>query len=197
MHRFSLILVIFCNLYAYSSRAQNCQDDPLKSQVEVVLPDCNKGDGSILIYNTRGGVPPYTYRLDTAKNENGFFTKLPLGEYTVYVNDSRNCRDTIPVKMAYEDLSKVLRPYNTFTPNGDNLNDRWGIPGIERFQSSTVRVFNRWGQQIYVNSPYDNEFGWDGTQNGSPLPASTYYWTITVFNDCVEQSIAGTVTIIR
>ena len=78
-----------------------------------------------------------------------------------------------------------------------SLKITWVILGIESFQSSEVNVYNKWGQQVHLNSPYNNEAGWDGTQNGSDLPSGTYFYVITVFNNCQEESLAGVVNIIR
>jgi gliding motility-associated-like protein len=184
-------------LISIPSQSQSCADFEVKANIDKVLPRCNGGDGSILLQNTRGGFSPYTYQLDTTKTTFGAFFELDTGIYSIKIRDSRGCMDTIVVELIYDELDQLIKPFNAFTPNGDMMNDRWIIPGIESFQGSEVKVFNRWGQQVHVNSPYSNENGWDGNQGGSELPEATYYYVITVFNDCKEESLGGSVTIIR
>lgn len=98
-------------------------------------------------------------------------------------------------------VNEQLNPYNTFTPNGDDVNDLWEIPkidNVEEFQNAEVTVYNRWGQIVYKVIGYKNSKGWDGTFNGQPVPEATYYWTINL-NDFYNNNrkYAGSVTIIR
>lgn len=60
---------------------------------------------------------------------------------------------------------------NTFTPNGDGLNDQFVVYGqfINDFRLS---IFNRWGELIFTTD--DISQGWDGTRNGEPMPEDTY-----------------------
>jgi xyloglucan-specific exo-beta-1,4-glucanase len=55
-----------------------------------------------------------------------------------------------------------------------------------------VRIFNRWGKQVYANSDYDNT--WDGVSNGAPLPEGAYPFIIKTENQGV---IKGTLNIVR
>ena len=40
------------------------------------------------------------------------------------------------------------------TPNGDGYNDEWIVGGLEYFLAAEVRVFNRWGQQVFYSQGY-------------------------------------------
>ena len=72
-----------------------------------------------------------------------------------------------------------------FTPNGDGINDTWMIYNIENHPNNIVRVYNRWGNEVFSARSYQND--WDGRyvkSNGSVgsdslLPeASSYYYQI-------------------
>ncbi|MDW8849359.1 gliding motility-associated C-terminal domain-containing protein [Flavobacterium sp. MMLR14_040] len=66
-----------------------------------------------------------------------------------------------------------------FTPNGDGINDTWVVSNIENYPASVVRVFNRWGAEVFTARNYQNN--WDGHAKGqsSTLPAaSSYYYQI-------------------
>lgn len=82
---------------------------------------------------------------------------------------------------------------NTFTPNGDSINDTWVINNITYFPNATVNIFNRWGQKLFSSIGYP--LAWDGTYHGKALPTGTYYYVIDLKNG--EKVIAGPVAIIR
>lgn len=61
---------------------------------------------------------------------------------------------------------------NVFTPNGDGVNDTFEISGIEAFQSAQLRVFNRFGNEVYRSDDYRNEW------TGAGLNEGTYFYYI-------------------
>lgn len=63
---------------------------------------------------------------------------------------------------------------NMFTPNGDGLNDRFVIRGIQQYNQRELIILNRWGTQVYNNKNYNND--WDG----SNLIEGTYYYILRV-----------------
>jgi gliding motility-associated-like protein len=61
-----------------------------------------------------------------------------------------------------------------FSPNGDGKNDLFVIQGLESLPSTGIQVFNRWGNLIYENADYQNN--WAGTDSkGAELVDDTYY----------------------
>jgi len=85
---------------------------------------------------------------------------------------------------------------NTITPNGDNINDFWTIGGIARFESASVTVFSRWGQQVFKSIGYKTP--WDGTWEGSKLPTATYYYVIEFNSTSVNiEPLTGSITLIH
>lgn len=81
---------------------------------------------------------------------------------------------------------------NGITPNGDGINDRWELPGIEHYPNAEVRVFNRWGSELFYSKGYSRPF--DGNRSGARLPAATYYYVIQPNNG--RPTISGSLTII-
>lgn len=76
-------------------------------------------------------------------------------------------------------MVQVIRridPPNTFTPNGDGINDTWVIPGIGSYPGAQVVIHDRWGQIVYKSTGYREP--WDGTHNGARLADGTYYYSI-------------------
>nr|WP_294942958.1 gliding motility-associated C-terminal domain-containing protein [uncultured Mucilaginibacter sp.] len=82
---------------------------------------------------------------------------------------------------------------NTFTPNGDGINDYWQIPVLKNYPNSTISIFNRNGRLLYQSTGYSKP--WDGTFQGSSSPAGTYYYTIDTHT--FRSIIAGWVAILK
>jgi gliding motility-associated-like protein len=110
--------------------------------------------------------------------------------YTMKVTSDKGCTssDQVFVKV----LKKPQIP-NIFSPNGDNIHDRWVIAFLETYPGCTVEVFNRYGQRIYYTVGYSTP--WDGTVNGKPVPVGTYYYIVDPKNG--RQKQAGYVDIVR
>ena len=64
------------------------------------------------------------------------------------------------------------------SPNGDGLNDTWELSNLDVKQ---VKIYNRYGTEVYSKSDYTNE--WDGTSKGNELPDATYYYVIWFNNN--------------
>jgi len=82
---------------------------------------------------------------------------------------------------------------NTFTPNGDGINDRWQILFLEQYKKSHVEVYTSSGQVIFQSTGYT--VSWDGTFKGSPVPFGTYYYVVELGDG--SPRLAGYVTVIR
>ncbi|HWV65643.1 Ig-like domain-containing protein, partial [Chitinophaga sp.] len=83
-----------------------------------------------------------------------------------------------------------------FSPNGDGRNDRFVI-GNAGNDKISLEMYNRWGNAVYKNTDYKNN--WDGRSNqgvhpGDVVPDGTYYYIITVNGN---DRIAGFITIMR
>ncbi len=73
--------------------------------------------------------------------------------------------------------------YEGFSPNNDGDNDYYVIPWLNQFQDVSIEIFNRWGNVVFKQSHYENN--WNGESNvgftiGEELPAGTYYYIINV-----------------
>ncbi len=100
---------------------------------------------------------------------------------------------------------KIIEQYsffvpNAFTPNGDALNDEFGILSPSALKVFDFYVFNRWGQVVF--STKDQNEKWDGTYNGEISQQGSYIWKTRyqyrlsgIGSEVHEES--GTVTLIR
>ena len=76
------------------------------------------------------------------------------------------------------------------SPNDDNINDTWLPLGFENYPNATVKVFNRWGQEVFYAT--SKMAPWDGTFDGKALPTADYYYVIDLGNG---QTYNGVVTL--
>ncbi|PXX98938.1 hypothetical protein DF185_16330 [Marinifilum breve] len=72
-----------------------------------------------------------------------------------------------------------------FSPDGDGINDRFEIPGIEQYPQNKLVVFNRWGDVVYECESYQNTWDGKGPGNflggrGSLLHDGTYFYLLTI-----------------
>jgi gliding motility-associated-like protein len=64
---------------------------------------------------------------------------------------------------------------NSFTPNGDGMNDTFGIAG-EAIKEFRMQIFNRWGQLIFESANANQR--WDGTFMGELVPEGAYVYKV-------------------
>lgn len=117
------------------------------------------------------------------------------GDYTVsLVAINGVCTSSTTQELTIKPETVVYIP-NSFTPNGDGLNDTF-IPkgiGIESFSMS---IYNRWGKEIFFTNTMDNP--WRGWYNGRELPSETYVYRIDIVDVLDEVRIyRGGVTLVR
>lgn len=83
--------------------------------------------------------------------------------------------------------------FNTFSPNGDGINDYFYIGNAYKYPNNRLEVFTRSGQMVYAKTNYDNS--WNGYNYGDELPEATYYYIFTAGDGTASKF--GDVTIIR
>lgn len=92
---------------------------------------------------------------------------------------------------------------NSFSPNGDGVNDLFMIFSGSDIVSNIrqFNVFSRWGEPVFSSTnflPNDPTFGWDGLFRGNEVDAGVFAYMIEVeFIDGVTRILKGDVTIIR
>ncbi len=77
-----------------------------------------------------------------------------------------------------------------FSPNGDGINDRFEIRGLQLIDGAVVQIFNRWGGVMYESNDYGPGNYWDGDD----APDGTYFYIIEIPD---QEPISGNVTIAR
>ncbi len=85
---------------------------------------------------------------------------------------SNLCNDTSKYEIEIEGFDT----FDTFTPNGDNINDYYGFDE-SLFSDINVKIYNKWGTKVFEWSEIN--FKWDGRgYSGKILPESVYYFVL-------------------
>ncbi|NHB68996.1 T9SS type B sorting domain-containing protein [Perlabentimonas gracilis] len=131
------------------------------------------------------------FNIDTRK----FEKYVPIKGYAIA--EESGCREEISLKARILDK---IRTSNVFSPNDDGINDIWTIPYSDIFPDLEIKIYNRWGHQVWSAKGTDAARGWNGrNRNGKELPTGTYYYVIKFNVDGTTKwkPVSGSVTIIR
>ena len=94
------------------------------------------------------------------------------------------------------ELPNVLTPYN-----GDDANTYLIIDGLDNYLQTSgeyiiLRVFDRWGNQVFEDLSYENSEPWSGeNKRESPLSDGVYYYTVYI--SLLDEEHSSTITIFR
>ena len=106
-------------------------------------------------------------------------------------------------------VSSLACPFyipNAFTPNGDNINERFVVAEGEncRVVEFNIRIFDRWGRLVFESNSPAMEDSWDGTFEGERMAKGVYIYNVSAklesanFSTGPEQvSRQGTIVLIR
>lgn len=144
---------------------------------DIIIEDLRDINTVTVVATPTGNVTTtYLYSLDKPNGPwqpEPYFYDVEAGLHTVYVYDSSGC-GIVQQQVA------VLSVPRFFTPNGDLSNDYWYITGLNgtAYFNTTIHIYDRYGKLI--TSVDRNSAGWDGTLNGIPLPATDYWYVLTL-----------------
>ena len=93
------------------------------------------------------------------------------------------------------DCNKVFFPTG-FTPNGDNLNDDWGMSNVVFLgEFVSLQVFDKWGGELFNSE--NSSRRWDGTLKGEDLMPGIYVYQFHYTCNGEEKRKTGSVAMIR
>lgn len=116
--------------------------------------------------------------------------------FNCVVAGSNGCvsRDSIKVIVKNEGKLPFLMP-NAFTPNGDGLNDCFGVQKRGIITNMQLSVFNRYGGRVFYTTTPDK--CWDGKLNGVPQDVGTYVYILSLDGACGTETHKGTLVLLK
>jgi gliding motility-associated-like protein len=147
--------------------------DSLLVTTEVKKDICYAGSGSISVI-VNGGRAPYQYQW--SNNATGSdIGGLSAGKYILSLTDMNGCVKTITVRVEDSTCPSIII-HNAISPNGDGINETWEIEGLQYYPKNTVKVFDKWGDQVFEKENYKND--WGGAWKNGLVPDGTYYYLL-------------------
>jgi len=114
----------------------------------------------------------YLYSLDGVNyQESNVFSSVPGGIYTAYIKDDQEC------KIDFREFPHLVIP-KFITPNNDGYNDSFQLKGVEFFEFSEIRIFDRYGKILKIDT--GENFIWNGKLKEVDLPADDYWYLIKI-----------------
>ena len=131
------------------------------------------------------------------------FEIAPEGNMTISIEviDINGCVEEEEFRITINRPDKLPFP-QIFSPNGDNINDRFYLPLTTGIQSiEYIKVYDIWGGLLYRSSnpiPGDESFGWDGTVNGQDAEMAVYIVeALITLVDGTQVTYVGDLTLLR
>ncbi|WP_409769503.1 gliding motility-associated C-terminal domain-containing protein [Thermaurantimonas sp.] len=194
---FFVLIDTICNRTDTVFFSATYSDTIRRPEILSVKPKCPEGSFEFEISNTE---PHYIYVWDFGGG-NTRIGRFPIFNYTESGNYiikltiidtlcNREYKFQIPVTVDY--YGDFFYIPNTFTPNGDGINDVFYLAGAECLERARLEIYNRWGQLIFETDDPFNEF-WDGTYKGKEVPQGVYPY---IFYHYRGQR-KGTITLFR
>jgi len=135
----------------------------------IIITVTGSGD---YLFSLNGGAP----------QQSNIFENVPLGIHQITISDRNGCASVIRTVI-------VVDAPKYFTPNGDGVNDRWHIIGIETIPGTSVTIFDRYGKHLASLDAHTE--GWDGRYNGNNLPAGDYWFVADVVKNNEQFQVSG------
>ena len=121
--------------------------------------------------------------------------------YTLTAYNADGCKATDTVSLRLICGKNLVYIPSAFSPNNDNLNDRFTINGSGVKIIRSVIIYSRWGKVVFERKNInvnDRSNSWDGFYNGEPMPVGAYVYSIQT--ECEAGEIfeyRGNVMIVR
>jgi gliding motility-associated-like protein len=198
-----------------ASNSFGCTDTTSKDLYVPPVPAITVTDNPVVPVGTGTNIPitygpevvQYTWtpgkNLSCTNCPSPFANPKSTTTYTVKVADQYGCTSSadVTVTVVCNGLNYFIP--NTFSPNGDGVNDVFAPRGVGLARVNSMRIFNRWGQMVFERMNFmandrTPTGGWDGTYKGKPASADVYVYIIEfVCENNAIVPVKGNVALVR
>ena len=103
--------------------------------------------------------------------------------------DNQNCQASSLIEIGGCGAYEIP---NAFTPDGDGINDSFGVISFGDVRVLEMVIYNRWGEEVYKGTEK-----WNGTFDGQAQPMDVFVYVITVEVQGVQEVRKGDLTLVR
>lgn len=183
-----------CTVNVFPFPTANFTSDPLL-ETSIINPDFHFYDQSV---NATTWDWDFGDGASASSVANPFHKYEKVGVYTVRLitTNTGGCVDTILKTVEVKPEFTFYIP-NTFTPNGDHVNDIFTGKGMEIVVFEMV-IYDRWGNRIFETNDLEN--GWDGrARGGSDIAQQDVYVYMVKLRDFegTEHTYNGHVNLVK
>ncbi|RXK62235.1 T9SS type B sorting domain-containing protein [Lacibacter luteus] len=198
----------------YSVTTNNSSNGCISSRINVIInqqpviptiatasvteqPNCTISSGTITITAPIGN--NYEYSVDGVSFQSSFlFRNLSPNNYNVIVRDKNSGCSSQPLQLIVKPDVAATGNYfmaNAFSPNGDGLNDCFGVKNWGVITEFQFMIFNIWGELVFSTT---NPIAcWDGTFKERQSPLGNYVYYIKANTLCGKVERKGNLALIR
>jgi len=161
-------------------------------EVNIIHPEVEFANTSVGAQDVEWDFGDFDYSNDW--NPIHLYSDTGLYQVTQIVYNEFGCSDTMTLPLYVHDNFVVFMP-NTFTPDGNDLNEVFSVNGYG-FDSFELLIFNRWGELIRTITEFDDY--WDGTYKGQPCQDGVYTWKLKAMDfEEIPHEVVGHVNLLR
>lgn len=109
------------------------------------------------------------------QNPTKFFDTEGTYDVVLIASNEGNCVDTVIKSITISPYDFIKLP-NAFTPDGDGVDDDFGILFAGDLSIKSFKVYNQWGNLVFETNSINQR--WDGTKNGKLQPNGSYVYIV-------------------
>lgn len=100
-------------------------------------------------------------------------------------------------QVVFNPCEECLAVPNAFTPDGDDVNDKFGVFETCPISQYHISIYNRWGQRVFESRDVKQQ--WTGTIEGRYLERGVYVYVIeyTPETTHINKILKGTISLLR
>lgn len=120
--------------------------------------------------------------------------------YTAIATDDQGCKANDAITIHVVEKSHLFVP-NTFSPDGDGINDNWVINADNTVkQIKSLNIYDRWGESVLAETnfpPNDINYGWNGKFRDRKMDSGVFvYYFEAEFENGTSKIFKGDITLI-
>ena len=133
----------------------------------------------------------------SSEDEHPLHTYTKAGKYQIKLRvlNENGCEDSHTLSDLVILDNSTLEIPNSFTPNGDGINDYFNV-NLANLKTYSIDIFNRYGDKVFHSA---NIFdSWNGNYQNNAVPVGAYFYVINgtdLFGKVIRKS--GSITLIR